>query len=695
MELQLINHKSKWLKSVQLLGDSYSNTVGFLAQEAYADYARKGRILVAIHDNQLLAYTMFRFKKNSIVIVHLCVAPKYKGQHIPSRMINWLLEENKENISHIQLACRRDYNIDPFWQKLGFSAVGEKTGRAVKNRTILTIWVKENQYCKNLFAQINGADDTKVLVVLDTNIVIDLCEGDQLETNYLRQDFLATYADFRITRFLVNEINSCPDESIRNKHRSFAVNNYPMLDAVNDDLFNRVKGNLLSKKPCCENSNTWYDIVHIAQSIAAGAEVFITRDSAWLNNDISEYIKREYGMSILSPGELIGSIDEINSPSDYAPLKLAGLNLEYSRLSTTDFALTVTTFHQLHGSKKSDFEKRLRQWVAAPNLYTVLLIKANTKPICLITYSTCNHIMTIETLLIHGKEIKPSLQQTFIKRIAFKILDQAYTGNLQVIQILKSGLSDLVLKSFRECGFFDCDTSLTRLINIQILSVTHLSHIPSLPTNSPLNLAIDALRNDFSNGISCLEQITNLEKALWPLKISDARMPCYIVPIKASYAVQLFDENLANQETCLFENEKTEPALSIENVYFKAKAQSIPDGPARILWYVSSSKYIGTPAIRACSYLDRVEKGSKEELFKKYRRLGVLDWPELTQIEDGKELTAYIFSYTELFSTPVKLDTVRQYISRPKESFQSFRSISEQAFLRIYQEGTQGDHHAK
>ena len=26
-------------------------------------------------------------------------------------------------------------------------------------------------------------------------------------------------------------------------------------DAVNDDLFNRVKGNLLSKKPCCENSN--------------------------------------------------------------------------------------------------------------------------------------------------------------------------------------------------------------------------------------------------------------------------------------------------------------------------------------------------------------------------------------------------------------------------------------------------------
>ena len=85
-------------------------------------------------------------------------------------------------------------------------------------------------------------------------------------------------------------------------------------------------------------------------------------------------------------------------------------------------------------------------------------------------------------------------------------------------------------------------------------------------------MAIDSLRMDSSNGTISLVQITNLEKALWPLKISDSNMPCYIVPIRASYAVQLFDENLANQETCLFENEKTEPALSIENVYFKAKA---------------------------------------------------------------------------------------------------------------------------
>ena len=40
------------------------------------------------------------------------------------------------------------------------------------------------------------------------------------------------------------------------------------------------------------------------------------------------------------------------------------------------------------------------------------------------------------------------------------------------------------------------------------------------------------------------------------------------------YAVQLFDEKLYNQEFSLFENDKPEPALSIENAYFKTEKQA-------------------------------------------------------------------------------------------------------------------------
>ena len=104
MEIQIINHKSKWLHLVQDLGDAASDTVGFLAREAYSDYARKGHILVVVEGEQLLAYTMFRFRKNSIVIVHLCVDPRFRGRGLPSLMLDWLMEQNKEYISHIQLS---------------------------------------------------------------------------------------------------------------------------------------------------------------------------------------------------------------------------------------------------------------------------------------------------------------------------------------------------------------------------------------------------------------------------------------------------------------------------------------------------------------------------------------------------------------------------------------------------------------
>ena len=695
MDIQIINQKSKWLRTVQDLGDTASNTVGFLPREAYVDYARKENILVVTENEQLLAYTMFRFKKSSIVIVHLCVDPRFRGQGIPSKMIDWLIAQNCEYVSHIQLACRRDYQLEKFWQKLGFSAIGEKAGRAEKNRTVLTIWVRENPECRDLFAALSSAETDKALVVLDTNIVIDLCDGDDSESNYLLQNYLGTYAEFRITKYVFNEINQNNDAGIRNSHRNYAKEHYPTLENVDEDLFQNVKTELLGKRPAAENSNMWYDIVHIAQSVAAGAEVFITRDGGWLNNELSEYVYQQYGVRILSPGEFVNSIDELTSPTDYSPLKLAGLSLKYSKLQNADFSVTVSSFFQKSGLKKTEFEKQLRQWIGLPDQYTVLLIKTNKAPICLVVYKIQAAVMTVEMLLINSKKIKPSLQNTFVKRIAFKLLDDAHKENAQSIKILKSGLANEICICLWDCGFFDEGNSLLRVIKPEILQAKDLKVLELLPAESPLNIAIKRFEDDQYTRKSGPEQVVSLEKAMWPLKLSETYVPCYIVPIKADYAVQLFDEKLCNQEMNLFENDKFEPALSIENVYFKTEKHSVPYAPARILWYVSSSNYIGTPAIRACSYLDRVEKGTAKELFEKYKRLGVLEWKDLKTLAAKGKVATYSFSYTELFDNPIGLDEVRKLISRPRETFQSYCTIDEKTFLRIYQAGIRGKDNAK
>ena len=695
MEIQIINQKSKWLSAVQDLGDTASSTVGFLAREVYSDYARKGHILVAIEGEQLLTYTMFRFKKNSIVIVHLCVDPKHRGKGIPSKLIDWLIDQNKEYISHVRLACRRDYNLDRFWQKLGFSAVSEKAGRATKDRTILTIWVRENPDCKDLFASFSGVDSDKALVVLDTNIVIDLCDGDNNESNYLLQNYLGTYAEFQITKYVVNEINQNNNSAVRNKHRDFAKEHYPALDNVDDEIFQKVKATLLEKRNAVENSNMWYDVIHIAQAIAAGAEVFITRDGGWLNNEYSGYVEQQYGLRIMSPGEFISSVDELNSPSEYSPLKLVGLSLEYSKMASSDFSTTVSTFFQKYGVKKTEFEKRLRHWIGAPDQYTVLLIKTKDVPACLVVYNIQNEIMRVETLIINAGKIKPSLQSTFVKRIAFKLLDDAHKRNVRGITIGKEGLDAEICSSLKDCGFFEDKDSLVRIIKAEVVLAQELRIVDMLPVDSTLNTGIERFRNDQRAGSFSPEQVISIEKAMWPMKLSGTDIPCFIVPIKADYAVQLFDEKLYNQEFSLFENDKPEPALSIENAYFKTEKHSVPKVPARILWYVSSSNYIGTPAIRACSYLDRIEKGTAKVLFEKYKRLGVLEWKDLQKLGEKGNVATYVFSYTELFDHPVELDEIRTLIARPRETFQSYCSIDEKTFLSIYQAGVQGDDYVR
>ena len=94
--------------------------------------------------------------------------------------------------------------------------------------------------------------------------------------------------------------------------------------------------------------------------------------------------------------------------------------------------------------------------------------------------------------------------------------------------------------------------------------------------------------------------------------------------------------------------------------------------------------------IRACSYLDSVEISDSKTLYKKYRRLGVLEWQEMQRISKGNDnIAAYRFSYTELFDNPVSLENTRNII-KINATFQSFMEIKPEMFLKIYTLGNKG-----
>lgn len=437
---------------------------------------------------------------------------------------------------------------------------------------------------------------------------------------------------------------------------------------------------ILQRRPASKHSNTWFDISHIACAISSGANVYITRDSAWISSDISLWIQKEFGILILSPGEFIKHIDEIDSPEDYAPQKLFGLNMTIGEMKAEDYSAVVDCFyHQFE--KKSQFEEQLRAKMSDPQRFHIQVIRLGCEiaSIAFVEYEENKAIVSL--LLINNSILKESLFVTFVKWFSFRIIDSARkNGNTQVVfhsQNMETRIQNVLL----ECGFLRDNGTLFRVI---ISCVTTRDEFERAIFNEYIkDKSIDS--NAFWN--TRIEIF--FEKTFWPLKISPSSIPCYIVPITAEYAMELFDEALWDMNPSFFDNEKITPALSPQKVYFKGKSQSISESPAHILWYVSkSNKYLETGMIGACSILDTTETGKRKDLFRKYQRLGVLDWRSLQRFgKNEDDISAYAFSFTELFRYPIPLYAVKEILCRPNETFQSFRRIRQDDFIKLYRKG--------
>ena len=693
MIIEVIDQKSKWLDAVIALGDSCRGTVGFMPRQAFTDYAERKHIIGIIDGNTLVGYIMYRYKTQAIIIVHICVQPAHRKSGCAQTLVDYLFQNEKYNFSYMQLSCRRDYGIDRFWQSLGFTPIAEKAGRATNQKTVLTTWTKINPEYPSLFV-CTTADSEKTTVVIDTNIAIDLCDQGDPETQPLSQPFLHEYVDFFVAPVIFEEINRNGDTFIRNSHRNFVKDHFDVISVTDADIINTISAELLKLKPTENYSNTWYDIQHLSYAIAFGSEVFVTRDSDWLREKIADEILEKYNLSIMSPGELIRSIDELNAPNAYSPLRLASLNLEYSEMGRNDFQAVVDVFYpQFNPARKNAFEKYLRKVMAGSaseeTVYRLLIVKADDTPVCLIVYSTCTLIENVEGLYLNNRYIKGSLVSTFIKHIAFKLLGDAAKSGIRQLIIDTEGMAIDVSTILMECGFIKTQSGFARFILRDIVQPNEMTSIAELEENHALNIAIHNYSPESRDICEIVARTLDLEKILWPLKIDTDEIPCYIVPIRANYALELFDENLANDNISLFGSDKIEPALSIEKVYYKSQRNSIPAAPARILWYVSNDKDLfGTGAIRASSYLDAVEILDVKAAYKKYRRLGVLSVDGIKQISNGKQFVAiYKFSYTELFSHPVFLDDIRRIVKKQKATFQSYMAINNTSFLSIYQQG--------
>jgi hypothetical protein len=82
------------------------------------------------------------------------------------------------------------------------------------------------------------------------------------------------------------------------------------------------------------------------------------------------------------------------------------------------------------------------------------------------------------------------------------------------------------------------------------------------------------------------DMLLSAEKALWPIKIKEASIPSFIVPIWPGWAMHLFDSGIGFQD--LFGGNPN-LIFRVENAYYRSCTPRVISAPGRILWYVSKA----------------------------------------------------------------------------------------------------------
>ncbi len=685
-----IDKKSPYLNKVIKLADANSKTLGFLPEGAFYDFATKKQILVATDDNgNFFGYLLYNVNQKGkfVSIVHLSVDSSHQQKGVAKTLVNYLKKITRDTFQGIRIHCRHDYKVNDIWPKFGFSAVNNKKGRSKQGST-LTVWWFDHGHPTLFTLADEQKIGSKLPVVIDANIFDDLQDIPKSVTEKESQSLLANCLNVELclTSEIYNEIDRREDETERKRGKNFALP-FVILRS-SDEEFQKNCDRLRHFFPKKMSHRDESYLRQLARTIAANAPFFVTRAQTLLNG--SEKIYDQFGIRIISPYNLIIHQNELMRETEYQPIQLAG-QIEIKRVHSGQISLLENTFYASQKQEsKATFKQKLQSCLAEPDIFETQIVQNRTgQPLALLVYKRKKqHELEIPILRL----VPNTLSATLARYLILKTILQSANEKRILTQVTDSCLSDEVVDALQENGF------------ISINNYWIKANLPIVDTTKELVSTLTGLSNDlphanqyFKNLNDILKEahtprILEIERSLWPAKITDIDIPHFVVSIYPEYAMHLFDSNLAKQD--IFGGEKS-LIWNVENVYYRASHPQVLSAPARVLWYVSqgTGNYQGTMSIRACSYIDEIVIDKPKRLYNQFKRLGVYEWKDVFEVAHqnlDQEIMAFRFSHTEIFNNPIDRDALKQiWKTETGKNFNIFSpiSISNQLFFRLYQMG--------
>ena len=655
------------LDAVDDLMKRHRQTLGFLPKGALQSYLKeeKGGVLGAkTYEGQLVGYLLYSANPNYFRITHLCVLEEYQRQGLAKRLVD-NLKESADTQKRIKLNCRRDFPANTLWPKLGFVALGEKPSRSGNGRS-LVIWQLTFASVSQLELFQAKTSSGVLDIIIDAHIFFDFDEPDidkTMPSKALLSDFLVDSLDLWITDELLNEINRQDDPEKRKKSQNRAQN-FPTVESDPDlvEGFARPLKALLPNRRPSQSS----DIRQLAKAAASSVKTFVTRDGDLLAD--SKKIFDITGLEVVNPTELIIRLYELSEGQSYAPDRIAGFNLRRERLTASDLA-NFPFESLLNSERKGKFREKLESLIVQPNLYECELLRSRDDIIALRVLTNSSNQMLISPLARVAFSANSSL---FGRFLIADTLSKSVEKNLNMVKFEDSALTPNLIQELLEMGFVECNNGFVRFCFTRCLSRKEV-----LFMISKLCLEVESVYQ----GMSDLE----LEQRCSPLVLDSTDQHYFLIPIIPGYATGLIDREQSAQE--LFGGDPN-VLLRWDNVYYRSKSfHKMITAPGRILWYVSKRK-----EIIAVSHLDDVVIDTPKELFRRFKKFGVLEWRDLYKMygrDYSKELMALKFSNTFLFQEPVSLNNVRSVYAENDAglSLQGPSKVPPEIFRELFRKG--------
>jgi GNAT superfamily N-acetyltransferase len=664
----------QFLDQTVALGDMSRRTLGFLPQVAFRQAADSGTLLAAIHGGQVLGYALYSLPRQVVRLTHLCVSENARGQGIARRLVDAISERHADRFG-ITLKCRKDYPANELWPKLGFTPQGERRGRS-RQRLPLTVWWRDHGH-PNLFS---AAESIGLLrVAVDVNVFLDLESRSEqrrvIGSKALADDWLADQLELVVTGELIRELARMPDGHEKSRQQG-AATKYPRLSVAGGAARSfarhitehvlRTQALDLSVDPGDQS-----DVRHVAEASLAGVTVLATKD-----DKLHRWAAGVFGLTgvrVMHPSDVILHIDELARAQAYQPIELEDTRYQLAPVRSGSETELLTFLHRAEGERKVPYLELIRGIAAGgPQWTRTVLRNPNDKPIAFYATGEVGDELVVPILRIADER----LEQTITRQILFQVRDQARRTGRRIIRITEPDLASETQRILREDGFLRLESHWIALV---IQACGNASAVNALVARAAeqVGLRLPALQPGLSAVIAA-----DLERTMWPAKITDSLLPTYVVTIKPAWSADLFGIPRAMTPR------PNMIGLSREHVYYRS---SIPRmvTPARLLWYVADAPRGGVAAIIGCSRLDEAVVDKPAALFQRFRHLGVWHLDQVTQAAKSGQAQALRFADTEIFECRIPLRRLHQLevVHGQTLALRSPQKITTDFFTAIYQEG--------